>query len=244
MLSEKPWKPEAVLRFFLGLFTSICLGVLVVKWLSSSYSPFDFDPKVVMLVIGTFSFHGMVLLLANAFLREHGLNWAEGFGFRSPRRGRSILLATVVGIAVLPIVLSLGQVSAKIMNSFEITPIPQETVQMLQSARSTDLTLLIGVLSVLVAPLAEEVLFRGILYSFIKQLGFPRLALWGTSLLFGAIHNNAMIFLPLTFLAVILTLLYETTDNLLAPIITHSVFNCANFFWMLYTAPMSKLHVA
>jgi membrane protease YdiL (CAAX protease family) len=43
-----------------------------------------------------------------------------------------------------------------------------------------------------------------------------------------------MIFLSLTVLAVILTLLYETTDNLLAPILTHSLFNLANFFWLVF----------
>ncbi len=233
MLSEKPWKPEAVLRFFLGLFTSICAGVLVVKWLNSRYSPLDFNPKFVTLIIGTLSFHGMALWLTNSFLREHGVSWSDGFGFSSPQPGRSLLLATVVGVAILPIVWSLGQLSARIMNHLEVTPVVQETVQTLQSAVSVDLKILIGVLAVVVAPFSEELVFRGILYPSIKQLGFPRLALWGTSLLFAAIHNNAMIFLPLTFLAVILTLLYETTDNLLAPIVTHSLFNFANFFWLV-----------
>jgi membrane protease YdiL (CAAX protease family) len=37
----------------------------------------------------------------------------------------------------------------------------------------------------------------------------------------------------LTFLAVILTLLYEFTGNLLAPITTHSLFNAVNFYLVL-----------
>ena len=70
-------------------------------------------------------------------------------------------------------------------------------------------------------PLVEEVLFRGILYPSVKQLGYPRLALWGTSLFFGLIHSNLMTFVPLTVLSLLLVWLYERTGNLLAPILTH-----------------------
>jgi len=38
-----------------------------------------------------------------------------------------------------------------------------------------------------------------------------------------------MIFLPLFALAMLLTLLYERTNNLLAPITAHSLFNALNF---------------
>jgi membrane protease YdiL (CAAX protease family) len=38
-----------------------------------------------------------------------------------------------------------------------------------------------------------------------------------------------MIFLPLTLLALALTWLYERTNNLLAPILAHSLFNGVNF---------------
>jgi len=98
-----------------------------------------------------------------------------------------------------------------------------------------------GLLAIVVAPFVEELVFRGLIYPTLKQNGFPGLALWGTSILFAAIHSNLMILLPLTFLAVVLTLLYETTDNLLAPIAAHSLFNFVNFFWFIAqpTAPVT-----
>jgi membrane protease YdiL (CAAX protease family) len=42
-----------------------------------------------------------------------------------------------------------------------------------------------------------------------------------------------MAFVPLLFMAVILTFLYETTENLLAPIVTHALFNATNFALLL-----------
>ena len=38
----------------------------------------------------------------------------------------------------------------------------------------------------------------------------------------------------LVLLALLLTWLYETTNTLLAPILTHSLFNAVNFWWLLH----------
>ena len=105
----------------------------------------------------------------------------------------------------------------------------QAPVQALQNSSTWLDFVALGVVTIGLAPLAEEILFRGILYPTIKQAGFPRVALWGTSLLFAAIHLNLAIFLPLLLLALMLTWLYEKTDNLLAPIAAHSLFNMLNF---------------
>jgi len=83
-------------------------------------------------------------------------------------------------------------------------------------------------MAIVLAPVGEELLFRGLLYPWIKQAGFPRMALWGTAILFAAIHINLVLFVPLLVLALALTALYEWSDNLLAPIVAHSVFNALN----------------
>lgn len=233
MLTEKPWTAEAVLRYLMALFGSIAVGVVLMSWVQAKADAWGLDRRLISLVIGTLCFHGMAMVLTSFFLQEHGIGWASGFGFRSPHLGRTLLLATVVGVAVLPIIWSLGSLSAKIMTKLQVAPVMQETARTLQSAESMELKMLIGFFAVIVAPFAEELVFRGIMYPALKQRGHPQLALWGTSILFAAIHSNAMIFLPLTFLAVILTLLYETTNNLLAPIVTHSLFNLANYFWLV-----------
>lgn len=239
MLSEKPWKPDAVLVYLMVLFSSIFMGVVIVQWLKTRADAWDLDPSLITVVVGTLSFHGVALILTSTFLRMHQTTWAEAFGFNSPHLGRCIRLSVVVSVAVLPIAWSLGKLSQKIMTSLQVAPVLQETVKTVQMAPSLEQKLLIGFFAIVIAPFAEELIFRGILYPTIKQAGFPRLALWGTSLLFGVIHSNAMIFLPLTVLAVILTLLYETTNNLLAPILTHSLFNLANFFWLITRAAPS-----
>lgn len=75
-------------------------------------------------------------------------------------------------------------------------------------------------------------MFRGILYSAIKQIGYPRVAVIVTSLLFGVIHANVATLIPLAVLAVALVWAYEKTGNLLASITAHSVFNLINFIML------------
>ena len=115
------------------------------------------------------------------------------------------------------------------MSWFHIAPQEQSVVHTLRTTASWTYRVCLGVTTILLVPLAEELLFRGVIYPTVKQSGYPRLALWGTSLVFGAIHLDLAILVPLTFLAVALTLLYERTNNLLAPITVHSLFNAANF---------------
>src|SRR5207245_8117127 len=109
----------------------------------------------------------------------------------------------------------------------------QQAVHALRVASSWFDRLALGLAAIVLAPLAEEMIFRGILYPALKQWGFRRLALWSTSLLFAAVHLNLATFVPLLVLSLILTLLYEKMDNLLAPITAHALFNGFNFL-MLY----------
>ena len=68
-------------------------------------------------------------------------------------------------------------------------------------------------MAVVLAPIAEEAIFRGVLYPAFRNRGHRWIGLWVTALLFGAIHVNLAAFVPLTFLALVFTWLYERTGN-------------------------------
>jgi membrane protease YdiL (CAAX protease family) len=91
--------------------------------------------------------------------------------------------------------------------------------------------------AIVLAPIAEEALFRGILYTTLKQRGFRRLAWWGNAVMFGIIHANLTALLPMIFLGLIWTWLYERTQNLLAPIAGHMTFNAISFFLLATNTP-------
>ena len=229
MLSKKSWEPEGVIQLALWLSASYWLGLVAMNGLFVSHKLSPTQLEFMAVAIGTVSFHLMALFLTYRFLRKEAIGWTEAFGFMTPRLGRALLLALLVAVAATPIAWSLGDLSAKIMKWIHLKPALQAPVEMLQSTASLTVKSLIGLLAIILAPFAEEVLFRGLLYPTLKQHGFPRLALWGTSVFFAASHCNLMTFIPLTFLAVVFALLYQTTGNLLAPIFAHSIFNLVGF---------------
>lgn len=165
------------------------------------------------------------------FLREHQMSWTESFGLAN-HRSRAVLLGILLALIFLPVGWGLQQASAQVMihlPHLKLQPQEQPVIHALRVASSCWWDrLALGVTAILLAPVAEEIFFRGILYAAIKQAGYPRAALWGTALFFAGVHANAVAFVPLTVLAVVLTALYERTNNLLAPIIAHAMFNALN----------------
>ena len=81
----------------------------------------------------------------------------------------------------------------------------------------------------LVAPVAEEVFFRGIIYGFLRRWGIPA-ALSGTTLIFVALHT-ARHGLPITQVvgSIVFCAAYEKERKLMTPITIHALGNTAIF---------------
>lgn len=101
----------------------------------------------------------------------------------------------------------------------------QQTVKTYQEANAVTVRVMIAISVVLIAPIAEEIVFRGYIYTVTKRFSDRFFAAALSSLLFGVVHFNIMALLPLVFLALILTLAYELTGSLWAPISIHAMFN-------------------
>jgi membrane protease YdiL (CAAX protease family) len=144
-----------------------------------------------------------------------------------------LLIGVVVGVTILPIALLLKHWMSDLLEFTGWPPEDEAAVKLLAGATTPWLRVYLGFFAVVLAPVAEEFIFRGMLYPFVKQLGQPRLALVGVNLLFAAIHLNAAAVVPLFVLALAFTWLYEHTDNLLSPIVAHSLFNTANLILFL-----------
>jgi len=114
-------------------------------------------------------------------------------------------------------------------------PLGNETaVTVLTSAQTWWLRIYLCAFTVVIGPVAEEFIFRGLLYPFFKQRGWPLLAWFGVSFLFALVHWDAATFVALFVLALALTWLYERTDSLLAPITAHAFFNAVNLVLLYY----------
>lgn len=241
MVLGRPWRLETFARSFIALLLCFYGGLLLSWWsVHVRGDEADASGSVVNVLIAVLSFQGAACVLVYRFLREHAIGWADAFGLRVDWK-RALVFGAIGAIAFLGAGLLLQSASVRIMERFHLEPKEQRVVEVLRTTGTLSSRVVLGVAAILLAPLAEELLFRGILYPAIKQAGHPRAALWGTSLAFAAIHLNLATFLPLLTLALVLTWLYETTGNLLAPIAAHSLFNSMNFV-LLYV--LESLHLA
>lgn len=103
----------------------------------------------------------------------------------------------------------------------------QDTVKLLQKS-DDPLTLgLMAFAAVVAAPLCEEIVFRGYLYSAAKNFAGPWVAAIGSALVFAAAHGSLAALLPLLIFGMVLTFIYEKTGSLWAPIAAHCCFNAA-----------------
>ena len=97
---------------------------------------------------------------------------------------------------------------------------------------------------VIIAPIAEEIFFRGMIFPFLKgflKKHLPRnapalaaaLPALLTGALFGLVHGNTTVFLPLAALGTYLCIVYDKTADIRVPIALHALQNLTVLITML-----------
>jgi len=228
VLLRKPWELARFTRSFAMLLVCIYVGLTLGSFAINLTAKFTGGSDVLLMAIRVLSFQGATLFLIHRFLADHGTNWTQGFGL-GRNAGMAALYGFLVAATFLPIGWLVQMGSFKVLTLLQQTPEAQPAVQALKESVMWHDRAMLALVAILLAPLAEEMLFRGILYPAIKQAGYPKLALWITSVAFAAVHGHAPSFLSLLFLALLLVWIYEHTQNLLAPIMAHACFNAFNF---------------
>ena len=112
--------------------------------------------------------------------------------------------------------------------TMEIIPFPESMVESFTSSHDTLSTgnPIIGFISVAIfAPLVEEVFFRGLIYTRLKQ-GMPKVvAAVISALMFGVMHGEVIWILYAFVVGLMLVWVFEKTNSLLACILVHAANN-------------------
>ena len=243
MLEEKPWKLDAVVRLFLLVTITICVGGVIAGVLSHFTSTWPKGQSDFwQITISALSLELPALPYIALFLHEHGVKWQEAFGWEKCEPATAVAYGILAALLFLPAGLGLSWLSEYVLDLANMNPQEQVAVQELQDPTLTVMQkTVMGLITIVFAPIVEEALFRGVLYPAIKRTGHRRLALWLSSALFAGVHFNMMTFLPLLAFALVLVSLYESFQNLLAPIVAHSIFNAANFVFLLFQDQIEHL---
>ena len=101
----------------------------------------------------------------------------------------------------------------------------QDTVKFFQYSQDKLALGAMTVAAVIVAPLCEEIVFRGYLYPAAKRFTGPATAMFCSALLFSLAHGSLAMLLPLFLLGFAFAWIYERTGSLWAPIFAHLCVN-------------------
>ena len=128
-----------------------------------------------------------------------------------------------------------------LMNSLFGIEAPSSKIDTLVRNRSISGNILLVVTAV-IAPLSEEIFFRGFLYSAFKKSWGINAALFLSSFLFALVHLELYSFIPLMIIGWLLAYLFEKTKSLMTPIFLHGVYNLILILILLGELEIIKLY--
>jgi membrane protease YdiL (CAAX protease family) len=174
--------------------------------------------SAIALVVGSLFIYGWQAFAAWVFSIRGAARRLSLWGFRSP--GKAILW-----------IVPLALVAVYVVSYFhELVVRPEEQEILRQFPRSTAGIVLFVIMAVIMAPLFEEVFFRGFLFhGFATSWGW----VWGavaSSAIFAVAHLQLSIVAPLFALGFALAWVYKRTGSLWTSIALHAVFNGLSVF--------------
>ncbi len=195
--------------------------------------PADRLERVVTAIQGVL-FHVAGLVLVIFLARKKGVGWAEGFGAPGRRVAGSVLAGGLALLGVMPLIIAYNVSAQLLMHWWDVTPQVQDVTRIISGASGVWAKAYFFVLAVVVAPVVEEVLFRGMLLPALARLVGVRPALVVVAVLFALVHGlylpSAIIFF---ILSIAFSLAYIHRGTLVTPVVMHAAFNALTMIVLL-----------
>ncbi|MCG2661275.1 MAG: CPBP family intramembrane metalloprotease [Kiritimatiellae bacterium] len=232
-VKDRPWNWRVAgwVALILICIQLVVVGVYrmlsVLGWLRAD-EPESFSALIQGLVLHTAS-----LVILALILRSRAWTWAQAFGMQAQGLVRRLGAGMALYAGILPLFFFAAVLSRLVMLIIGYPVTIQDVVLIFMEPQSLWTLLALLGLAMIVAPAAEEILFRGILLPLLmKRLGAgPAVIL--SSALFALIHLHVPSFFPLFVLATGLALAYIYTGSLWVPIMMHALFNGMNLAILL-----------
>ena len=227
-LKDRAWSAQQGSLLLLVLmalyFASTALQPLINEWCGGG----DDKQATLRIIIQSISFHMIGLGIVILSLLRRRVTWRDAFGLEPRAILRNVGMGAMFYLAVLPFIVFYTFLYQTILRGMGHEIVMQEVAQVVLGEQAFWMRVYLAGLAVVLAPLFEEILFRGI--------GLPLVARkWGVapavvlvSLFFAAIHFHLPSVMPLFVIAVAFSLAYIHTGSIVVPIVMHALFNGVN----------------
>jgi len=135
------------------------------------------------------------------------------------------LLLVLAGNIIISITTSIAELSGNAAIENLIRQEIQQQQRYLPGDSSDPVLLLAGFVLIILAPVSEEIFFRGVTYIALRDKFGKIRGMFFSALLFAALHVSIFYFLPLFLIGFGLAYLYDRTRSLIPCIVTHSLIN-------------------
>jgi membrane protease YdiL (CAAX protease family) len=175
---------------------------------------------VVILVIGYF-----IKYVYKSSLRILGLKIKDALS--------ALPWAVISYIAFIPIFVVVLISNMRIMNLLNYEPKVPPVFGFVLEGKNIFSLVLFMVLVGVIAPIVEELFFRGFLYNASKKYLGKTLSVAITTVLFALLHQELFQFAPIVFIGLLLIYVYEKTGSLWTAIMVHSIHNISTTYLVL-----------
>lgn len=212
-------------------------GFMVLYGVSWKLLPETVAKQDISAVTATSIISGSIAILMIAMVVPAVLFWRvnllEFFGLRWKGWRKVLWIAPCFVVTMLAIGYLMQQLGWQDWVDSRFGAKEQKMVQLMKETSDVGILLAIAFVAIVIAPVAEEVIFRGYLYPVAKRYSDGWFAALFTGVLFGVIHFYVMGLPLLAVMGVVLVILYERTGSLWVPIACHGLFNAIQVINML-----------
>ena len=175
-------------------------------------------------LLSTLFINASLVFMISIINRKRGGNWADslGMGFRNLRK---LPLAPVFYLAIIPFLMLTSLIYHQLLEVVFNLEVELQDITRFLSGEGTWLKACFILTAILVGPVVEELIFRGIVFSYLVKRAGLKAGILLVSLLFAAIHFHLPSFLPLALLSAALCVAYWRTGSLWVSIGIHMIFN-------------------
>lgn len=219
------WNLYDIILVLILTFTLTSLIFLIIESVIGYLVISDFILSIRILVLNFVQAMLLGGLTLSVIKLKYRLSLKE-VGFHSNDLGRIFKYGIIGGILICLMITLLNNLIYLIIDNFwGLKPPAQQVIQNLLESDSNLLFFLNSFLIVIVAPVTEEIFFRGFIYPYCKS----KLGKWKgillSALFFALAHASIWLFLPTFLGGVILAIIYERVKSLYSCILAHGVWN-------------------
>lgn len=147
------------------------------------------------------------------------------WGLRRPNLTRDVAQSLRIMLTLLWPILFLLLLSSGMYLALRLPLEPQPALLKFFGARELREILPFLVYALVIAPVWEEVFFRGTLFPWLAGRMPVHQAQWLSALAFGAVHLHGPTLIPLTVFGALLAGIYRSSGSLVPAVLVHSLFN-------------------